>query len=87
MPTSVMTRNGRITIPAEIRRRWGIKPGDRVALIQDGDQVRIAPIIDVVARTAGACGRYRQGPAPTIAELKEATERAIAEDVVARMNR
>jgi bifunctional DNA-binding transcriptional regulator/antitoxin component of YhaV-PrlF toxin-antitoxin module len=72
MSSSVMTRKGQIAIPVEIRRR---------------DEVKIVPVGDVVARTAGIAGIYREGPAPTIKELKEAMERAIAEDVVARMSR
>jgi AbrB family looped-hinge helix DNA binding protein len=85
--TSVMTRKGQVTIPVEIRRLWNIKEGDRVDFIRDGDQVRIEPVGDVVARTAGMMGRYRRGPAPTIKELKDAAEQAIAEDVVKRMSR
>jgi AbrB family looped-hinge helix DNA binding protein len=87
MSSSVMTRKGQITIPVEIRRRWDLKEGDRVTFIEDGDEVKIVPVGDVVARTAGIAGIYREGPAPTIKELKEAMERAIAEDVVARMSR
>jgi AbrB family looped-hinge helix DNA binding protein len=87
MTSSVVTRKGQVTIPVEIRRQLNIKEGDRMNFFRDGDQIRIAPVGDVVAQTAGALGRYRQGPAPTIAELKEAFEQAIAEDVVARMSR
>jgi AbrB family looped-hinge helix DNA binding protein len=71
MASSVMTRKGQITIPAEIRRLWNIKEGDRVNFVRDGDQVRIAPVGDVVARTAGVFAKYRREPAPTIEELKE----------------
>ncbi len=87
MASSVMTRKGQITIPAEIRRLWNIKEGDRVNFVREGDEVRIAPVGDVVKQTAGALGKYRSGPAPTIEELKEAIADAIAEDVVERMKR
>jgi AbrB family looped-hinge helix DNA binding protein len=86
MSYSVITRKGQITIPANIRRRWDVKEGDRVKFIEDGEDVKIVPVGDVVARTAGIAGKYREDPAPTINELKEAMERAIAEDVVARMS-
>jgi antitoxin PrlF len=87
MASSLVTRKGQVTIPVEIRQELNIKEGDRVRFIRDGDGARIEPVGDVVAQSAGSLGKYRKGPVPTIAELKEAMEQAIAEDVVARMNR
>lgn len=80
MATSQITRKGQVTIPVEIRRRWNAKEGDRVEFIDDGDRVTIEPVGDVVARTAGAFSKDRRGPAPTIAELKEAIADAWAAD-------
>jgi bifunctional DNA-binding transcriptional regulator/antitoxin component of YhaV-PrlF toxin-antitoxin module len=62
-----------------------IKEGDRVRFIRNGNDLRIEPVGDVVAQTAGIFRKYRRDPAPTIEELKEAMENAIAEDVVERM--
>jgi len=87
MASSLVTRKGQVTIPIEIRRQLNIREGDRVRFIRDGDEIRIAPVGDVVAQTAGAFAKYRQGPAPTIEELKEAVAQAIADDVVERMSR
>lgn len=69
--TSVITRKGQITIPAAIRREWDLKEGERISFVATGGQVTIAPVGDVVAQTTGAFGNYRQGPPPTIHELKE----------------
>jgi AbrB family looped-hinge helix DNA binding protein len=85
--TSVMTRKGQITVPAEIRRTLGLKEGDRVSFIQDGDDIRLVPTGSITERTAGIARRYYHGPAPTEAELREAFERGVAEEVIASMER
>ncbi len=37
---ATLTGKGQITLPAELRRRWGLKPGDRIDFIlEDNDQV------------------------------------------------
>lgn len=80
--TTLVTRKGQITIPVEIRRSLGIGEGDRVALVLDGDEVRLAPSAGVVARTAGI---LKTGAPPLSAEvLRETAERAVAEEVAAR---
>lgn len=83
MQSAVVTRKGQVTIPAEVRRALGLKRGDRVVFIQDGDVVRLERAMSIVARTAGACQSTQ--PARTAEELCAATERAIAQDVAARM--
>lgn len=34
---SILTSKGQITLPVELRRRWGLKPGDRVDFSLDPD--------------------------------------------------
>lgn len=34
---STLTSKGQITLPVELRRRWGLKPGDRVDFSLDED--------------------------------------------------
>ena len=87
METSVMTRKGQVTIPAEIRRELRLREGDRVRFVREGANVRIEPVGDVVARTAGSLRAYAKTPSPTDAELRAAAEQAIADDVIERMNR
>jgi len=83
--TTVVTRKGQVTIPVEIRRSLGISEGDRVAFLVEGDAVRLTPSAGVVARTAGI---LKAAGAPVSAEeLRQAAERAIAEEVVARSSR
>jgi antitoxin PrlF len=39
MSTGTMTSKGQITIPADVRRALGLRPGSRVAFVQRGDGV------------------------------------------------
>ena len=84
--TSSVTTKGQVTIPVEIRRLLDISPHDKVAfIVEDEQQVRIAPAISVVARTAGML--KSDLPRLSLAEEKAAAEEAIAEDVMERMQR
>ena len=42
MGTAKITRGGRITIPIDIRKKLGVKDGDRVAFIEDNGRIFIA---------------------------------------------
>lgn len=41
MELAKLTSKGQITIPIEIRRKLGVKTGDKVLFIEDGDKVII----------------------------------------------
>ena len=84
---AVVTRNGRITIPANIRRELGIEPGDRIVVEQIGDTIRLTRALSIVERTAGCLAKYGQGRMLSSEEETEAFERGVAEEVVESMNR
>ena len=75
---TVVTRKGQVTVPAAIRRELGLKPGDRVAFVVDRGEVKLIRKASVVERTAGMLNRSRR--ARTAERLREAAERAIAEE-------
>ncbi len=81
---SVVTRKGQITIPAEIRRALNIKEGDKVAITLQENEVKVSRTGSVVETTAGALKSAM--PALSIEDERRATEEAIAEDVMKRMN-
>ena len=83
--TSVITRKGQITIPAELRKQLGLSQGDAVEFHWDDRTLTIVPLGSVTDRTYGLAGK--QGRALSSKELRDATEAAIAEDVTERMNR
>ncbi|MDP1653806.1 MAG: AbrB/MazE/SpoVT family DNA-binding domain-containing protein [Rhodocyclaceae bacterium] len=39
MLSSSVTTKGQVTIPVELRERFGIKPGDRVGFVEEGDKI------------------------------------------------
>lgn len=43
MDTSTLTQKGQVTIPANIRRKLGLRTGDRVSFVQEGDHVLVKP--------------------------------------------
>lgn len=44
MANATVTTQGRFTIPAAIRRKYGIKPGDRVSIEQEGNVIKVRPV-------------------------------------------
>lgn len=46
MQTSNMTSKGQVTIPAELRRDLGLKPGDKVRFIKRGTKVSIEAVVE-----------------------------------------
>ncbi len=54
MGISKITRNCQITLPKDVRKVIGLKEGDEVVFIIDGDKVRLVKSDeDIIKRTAG----------------------------------
>jgi AbrB family looped-hinge helix DNA binding protein len=54
MQTSV-TKRGQTVIPAQIRKRYGIREGDSLVWIDDGDTIRVVPVAhDPISALRGA---------------------------------
>ena len=41
---TTMTSKGQIVIPSELRRKYGLKEGVRIQVIDDGEQIVLQPI-------------------------------------------
>ncbi|HTE83609.1 MAG TPA: AbrB/MazE/SpoVT family DNA-binding domain-containing protein [Dehalococcoidia bacterium] len=77
---TVVTRKGQITVPAELRRLWGLKEGDKVAIaLPDSPDatVTLRPVRSVTEMTFGALRTNL--PAPDLHELRQAYMDEIAE--------
>ena len=48
--TATATSKGQIVIPAALRRRYGIKPGTRVRLLDLGDRIVLVPLNEAYYR-------------------------------------
>jgi AbrB family looped-hinge helix DNA binding protein len=51
---SSVSPKGQVTIPAEVRKRFGIKPRDKVTFYVDGDDVRLRPTSFTLETAAGS---------------------------------
>src|SRR5688572_12917529 len=73
---SSITTKGQVTIPAEIRRRLGVGPRDRVDWIVEDGQVRVtrSGSGSVTERTAGALKRHASGKPRTAEALRAADQ-------------
>lgn len=69
-----VTRNYQVTIPAEYRKRLGIKVGDVVTMLLEGDRIVIIP-----AKRRRVT--FRAGRPVTVEELEEAVESALDESL------
>jgi AbrB family looped-hinge helix DNA binding protein len=54
MITATVGRRGYITIPRNIRRQIGIKEGDRVTLVVQGDHIVLRPITQTLLDLRGS---------------------------------
>lgn len=70
MPTAKVSAKGWIVIPVDIRKRYGIEPGDEVVIIDYGGSLGIVPQLD--DPVAEACGILAdEGPSLTRELLRE----------------
>lgn len=75
-----VTSKGQVTIPVYVRRRLGVEAGDEVSFTVEDDGVKVEVFgASVVEQTAGALKGKESAE-----NLREAAERAIAEEVVER---
>ena len=55
MHTSTLTSKGQVTIPADVRKRLGLHPGDPVAFIVEGNEVRLVRRESRIEAAFGIC--------------------------------
>ncbi len=54
MYTATISPKGQITLPAGIRKRLGVQPNDRIALILRGDEIILKPLKGTIRDLRGA---------------------------------
>jgi AbrB family looped-hinge helix DNA binding protein len=76
MPTSSLTSKGQTTIPLEVRRKLGLKPGDKIDFVigEDG-LVILRPATNSVTALRGLLKRPGQKRL-SVDEMEEAVRRA-----------
>ena len=73
MTTATLTSKGQVTIPADVRLRLGLEPGDRIEFIEMDGGYAIKPAIDDVRSLKGL---LRKPARPVSVEDMNATIRA-----------
>jgi AbrB family looped-hinge helix DNA binding protein len=64
-----MTSKGRLTIPAILRHRYGIKAGTKICFIERDGEILFQPITKQYVRTI--CGMLKSKSSVTVGLLKE----------------
>lgn len=49
-----MGERGRLVIPGAVRRRFGLEPGDRLLLSEEGGEIRLRPLASRISDLRGA---------------------------------
>ena len=68
---SVMQEKGQVTIPTEIRKRLGLKKGDRVSFVETEDGVLISPQEVVATKAMNRLGQIIKENGLTLEDLME----------------
>jgi AbrB family looped-hinge helix DNA binding protein len=76
---------GQITLPKEVREQIGVKPGENLTVLVVDGEVRMRPVIGVVARTYGmfshlAEANQNKSIDQILAEEESAIEQGMLED-------
>jgi AbrB family looped-hinge helix DNA binding protein len=74
MTEVLVTRKGQMTIPVEIRRKFGIEEGSRVEVVEDDGMIVIRKRPSIFDLAGSGTGRG------DVSELKEALDRMREED-------
>ena len=74
MHTAYVTSNGRLTIPAELRRKHKIKKGTRVTFIEDNDRIIMQPVTREFINSL--CGMFKLKPGEKLATQELLEDRA-----------
>src|SRR5438094_8260993 len=68
---SVVQEKGQVTIPTEIRKKLGLKKGDRVSFVETEDGVLISPQEVVATKAMNRLGEIIEANGLTLEELIE----------------
>ena len=49
MATATLIKNGMINLPIEIRKKFNLKPGDKISFVDTGEVIVVIPIKDLYA--------------------------------------
>jgi AbrB family looped-hinge helix DNA binding protein len=69
--TATVTAKGQVTLPVEVRRRLGLKPGSKLEFVViDGDRLEAIPVSETVSSLKGMVPKPRK--ALSLADMDKA---------------
>lgn len=76
MRTSQLTVKGQVTLPKELRDRFNLEPGSRVAFSPEADGIKVRPVRETIMDWAGTL----RSPQPGLseAEIRRRVKKAVA---------
>jgi antitoxin PrlF len=79
MKTSQLTVKGQVTVPKELRERFNLGPGSRVAFEEEADGIKVRPVRKTIMDWAGSL----RSPEPTLsqAEIRRRVKQEVAKGV------
>ncbi|MBI2988676.1 MAG: AbrB/MazE/SpoVT family DNA-binding domain-containing protein [Deltaproteobacteria bacterium] len=69
MHKAIVSAKGHVVIPAELRRKYGIKPGTEICFIEHGHEIILQPVTAEYFR--GLVGMFKSRTSMTKALLRE----------------
>ena len=76
MKTSQLTVKGQVTLPQELRRRFNLGPGSRVAFEEEADGIKVRPVRKTIVHWAGSLRSPQAGLSD--AEIRRRVKNAVA---------
>ena len=76
MKTSRLTVKGQVTLPQELRRRFALGPGSRVAFEENPDGIKVRPVRETILNWAGSLRSPHAGLSD--AEIRRRVKKAVA---------
>jgi len=79
MKTSQLTVKGQVTVPKELRERFNLEPGSRVAFEEEADGIKVRPVRKTILDWAGSL----RSPEPALsqAEIRRRVKQEVAKRV------
>ena len=74
MHTVYVTSKGQLVVPADIRRRYGIKPGTRVNFVEENGRIIFQPVTREYIHSFRGVFKLGPGEKPSSLEIEEASD-------------
>jgi AbrB family looped-hinge helix DNA binding protein len=76
MKTARLTVKGQVTLPQELRRRFNLGAGSRVAFEEEADGIKVRPLRETILNWAGSLRSPQAGLSD--AEVRRRVKKAVA---------